>query len=68
MDKTRIALLALAFAAAQPLTVAPAQADDQSNHGRDLFMANNCYQCHGRVGQGGAGPTLAPPHLMSQSD
>jgi cytochrome c553 len=36
-------------------------ADD--NAGQLLFKRYNCYQCHGDVGQGGAGPTIAPPHL-----
>jgi ubiquinol-cytochrome c reductase cytochrome c subunit len=36
-------------------------------HGRQLFMSNNCYLCHGTVGQGGAGPTIAPPRLPPQS-
>jgi mono/diheme cytochrome c family protein len=35
----------------------------QSDRGKQLYMANNCYLCHGSVGQGGAGPTLAPPKL-----
>jgi mono/diheme cytochrome c family protein len=35
--------------------------------GRHLFLSDNCYLCHGTVGQGGAGPTIAPPRLMPQS-
>jgi mono/diheme cytochrome c family protein len=31
--------------------------------GQQLFMANNCYLCHGTVGQGGTGPRIAPPDL-----
>jgi ubiquinol-cytochrome c reductase cytochrome c subunit len=37
-------------------TAAPAQPPN----GEALFVANGCYQCHGYVGQGGAGPRLAP--------
>jgi mono/diheme cytochrome c family protein len=39
---------------------------DAVERGRQLFMSNGCYSCHGTVGQGGersAGPRLAPdPH------
>ena len=40
---------------------APAPAGDAAN-GKQLFMADGCYQCHGTVGQGsrGTGPRLAP--------
>jgi mono/diheme cytochrome c family protein len=33
--------------------------------GKEAYVKNGCYQCHGFVGQGGAGPKLAPkpmPH------
>jgi ubiquinol-cytochrome c reductase cytochrome c subunit len=46
-----------------PMAVlAQANADDVER-GRQLFMANGCYSCHGTVGQGGersAAPKLAP--------
>lgn len=34
-------------------------------HGRQLFQADGCYECHGFVGQGSivAGPRLAPDPL-----
>jgi mono/diheme cytochrome c family protein len=35
----------------------------EPDQGKQLYLANNCYLCHGTVGQGGAGPTLAPPKL-----
>jgi mono/diheme cytochrome c family protein len=47
-------------------TVASA-ASQPAFHGRQLYLSVNCYLCHGTVGQGGAGPTLAPPRLMPQS-
>ncbi|HEV2198558.1 MAG TPA: cytochrome c [Bryobacteraceae bacterium] len=28
--------------------------------GKELFLKNGCYECHGTVGQGGTGPRLAP--------
>ena len=31
--------------------------------GRATFVTHGCYQCHGFVGQGGAGKTLAPNPL-----
>jgi cytochrome c len=42
-------------AAAGPLTGDP-------QHGKALFAADGCYECHGYVGQGSirTGPTLAP--------
>lgn len=44
-------------------------ADDlAADIGRQLFMADNCYLCHGTVGQGGAGPRIAPPQIKSESD
>lgn len=43
---------------------APAQsAADEVERGRQLFMRNGCYSCHGTVGQGGersGAPKLAP--------
>jgi mono/diheme cytochrome c family protein len=38
-------------------------AADTRASGRQLFMTNNCYLCHGTVGQGGTGPRIAPPDL-----
>jgi mono/diheme cytochrome c family protein len=29
-------------------------------HGRQLYIADGCYQCHGYSGQGSVGPRLAP--------
>jgi mono/diheme cytochrome c family protein len=30
-------------------------------------MADGCYECHGTVGQGGAGPRLAPDPLPAEA-
>jgi mono/diheme cytochrome c family protein len=35
--------------------------------GKHLFMADGCYECHGTVGQGGAGPRLAPDPLPAEA-
>jgi mono/diheme cytochrome c family protein len=32
-------------------------------HGRQLYIADGCYQCHGYSGQGSVGPRLAPGPL-----
>ena len=42
---------------------ASAQAVSAQNvvHGRQLFLQDGCYECHGTVGQGGqSGPRIAP--------
>jgi ubiquinol-cytochrome c reductase cytochrome c subunit len=42
---------------------AAAQGNADAEQGRQLFMKNGCYSCHGTVGQGGersAGPRIAP--------
>ena len=52
--------------------ITPAAAADQpagsADTGKALYMTQGCWQCHGRVAQGGgAGPRLAPP-VMPLSD
>ena len=53
------------WAAAQAVSstvVSPGAADDVER-GRQLYMANGCFSCHGTVGQGGersGAPKLAP--------
>lgn len=54
-----------AGAQAQAVTspVAPRAATDGAERGRQLYMANGCFSCHGTVGQGGersGAPKLAP--------
>jgi ubiquinol-cytochrome c reductase cytochrome c subunit len=42
-------------------TVALAQAPaGDAARGKELFLKNGCYECHGTVGQGGTGPRIAP--------
>ena len=58
MMKSSITLAALALA-----TLAARAAPDEIDQGRQLYMANGCYSCHGTVGQGGersAAPRIAP--------
>jgi ubiquinol-cytochrome c reductase cytochrome c subunit len=62
-DLLAIPALVLTFFAA----AAHAQASAPDiERGRQLFMKNGCYSCHGTVGQGGersAGPRIAPGPL-----
>ena len=70
MTLSRIISLSAATLAAGFLGLSAARAADSEAvaHGRQLYMADNCYQCHGTVGQGGAAPTIAPPRLLAQSN
>ena len=36
-------------------------------HGRAVFMKMGCWQCHGTVGQGGAGPRIAPDPIPEET-
>ena len=59
------ALTVLFVACCAVLLPSIVRADPAADHGKQLFLANNCYLCHGTVGQGGAaGPTIAPPKLL----
>jgi ubiquinol-cytochrome c reductase cytochrome c subunit len=54
-----LAALALGIAG----TAAAQGTGSDVERGRQLFMSNGCYSCHGTVGQGGersAGPRIAP--------
>jgi ubiquinol-cytochrome c reductase cytochrome c subunit len=57
--------LGLGRALAQPAQPAKPALTGAAEHGRKLFTADGCYQCHGFQGQGGgvAGPKLAPNPL-----
>ncbi len=35
-------------------------ADEAADEGRELYTANQCWQCHGYEGQGGAAARIAP--------
>src|SRR5204862_7447907 len=50
-----IRILALAAVAAGSLSVTAAFAADAAK-GKQKYVTNGCFQCHGTVGQGGAGP------------
>jgi mono/diheme cytochrome c family protein len=57
----RASFLTVALLALLP---AIARADNAVASGKHVFLAANCYLCHGTAGQGGAGPTIVPPRLM----
>ncbi len=59
MRKTVYSLLASAFIVSAAGLAAVAQ-EDVVQHGAQVFMDVGCWQCHGTVGQGGAGPALLP--------
>ncbi len=58
-----MALLVVTLGAAALAQNTPAKAGDPA-HGKQIFMRNGCYQCHGTVGQGTiAGARLAQTKL-----
>jgi mono/diheme cytochrome c family protein len=71
----RFAAAALAGAALTAVGIAAASAQDAATgdvaNGRRLYLADGCYQCHGRAGQGGAmnyqTPALAQLELPVES-
>lgn len=57
----------LAALAAGLLWQGPAFAAD-AGKGKDLYVKNGCWQCHGFVGQGGiAGPKIAPDPMPADA-
>jgi mono/diheme cytochrome c family protein len=42
---------------------APAAPKGDVAHGKKIYVADGCWQCHGYQGQGGSGPKLAPTPL-----
>lgn len=62
-----IAIIATTAALAGVIPIQVLGATNAQSSGQHLFMTNNCYLCHGTVGQGGAGPRIAPPSLPPAS-
>jgi mono/diheme cytochrome c family protein len=58
-------VLSLAFAglAASAAFAQDAAPKGDATHGKQIYVAYGCWQCHGYQGQGGAGPKLAPTPL-----
>jgi ubiquinol-cytochrome c reductase cytochrome c subunit len=64
-----VAALGTLLWSAAPGVAAQAGATDPER-GRQLYMGNGCFTCHGTVGQGGergAGPKLAPDPLAFEA-
>jgi mono/diheme cytochrome c family protein len=59
-----LAALAMAIAIAAP-AFADALAGDAAN-GKRVFLADGCFECHGRVGQGGA--YLGPAPVLAKTE
>jgi ubiquinol-cytochrome c reductase cytochrome c subunit len=60
---TSIVLLAAFLHAPFAIAADPTAPPGSIERGKELYMKNTCYSCHGMVGQGGerkAGPRLAP--------
>jgi mono/diheme cytochrome c family protein len=58
----------IGFAALVALGLQVCAADAASpEHGKAVFMKMGCWQCHGTVGQGGAGPRIAPDPIPDET-
>lgn len=53
-------IIANLFASALAIAFAQAPAAGDAARGKELYIKNGCYECHGTVGQGGTGPHIAP--------
>lgn len=50
------------------VAAAPGASAQDADHGRQIFMQDGCYECHGMVGQGSpSGPRLAPVALTADA-
>ncbi len=60
-----VAVVALLLGAAGMAAAQDSAPAGDAAKGKDIFMADGCYQCHGTVGQGGraTGPRLANTEL-----
>jgi ubiquinol-cytochrome c reductase cytochrome c subunit len=65
--KSTISLTLALVASCAMLTPALAQTSDAIQHGREHFLKDGCYLCHGTVGQGGVGPAVAVGLLPYQA-
>ena len=55
-----VTLLALLLAVCAASAASP-------EHGKAVYMKMGCWQCHGTVGQGGAGPRIAPDPIPDET-
>lgn len=74
MQPGRIVSMALAAGIACAVVLTAAQAQDvpkgDATNGKRVYLADGCFTCHGRVGQGGAynGPTPILAHTALPFD
>ena len=59
-----LAILVLASLGARAIAQTQQEPSGNAAHGRELYLATGCFECHGRNGQGGAfnGPAPALAH------
>lgn len=63
-----LASAALALAVSSGSAWAQSATAGNATHGKQLFVSDGCYQCHGYAGQGGnAGPRLGPPPVAYEA-
>jgi ubiquinol-cytochrome c reductase cytochrome c subunit len=60
-------LRTLVVAAAAAVTCSSSVLAGDAAKGKTAFVQHGCYQCHGTVGQGGAGAKLAPKPLPEET-
>ena len=61
-------LMPAALAAGLLLLVPASASAASAEKGKELFVRNGCWQCHGFVGQGGvAGPKIAPDPIPAEA-
>jgi mono/diheme cytochrome c family protein len=62
------AALLLAGSANAQTPAKSAAPSGNAENGKKIFISYGCYECHGRMGQGGAGtgPRIGPPNLNYQ--
>ena len=58
-----LAGLAAGAGVAQSASAQNAAPKGDAVHGKKIYVADGCWQCHGYQGQGGSGPKLAPTPL-----
>lgn len=60
-------LLLLLVFAAPPLTAAETQGSTQNINGAEIYKESRCFACHGQLGGGTIGPSLAGDKMLTVS-
>ena len=58
-DKTCAVIITATCIALGSIRAPAADGDDSTANGRDLYLSQQCWQCHGYEGQGGAAARIA---------